>query len=195
MSADVKGKRDPTTEAILRHWREAVPDDRLAHLVRDAARGLTRALQLRLSEHSISFGHWTFLRILWEGDGISQRELSVRAGLMEPTTHAALLKMETLGYVTRRHREGNRKKLHIYLTPAGHALKDKLVPLAEEVNRVAVEGVPEADVETARHTLLAIIANLAADEERALEGGMRITPTRDLGRICGAAEPEDPPKS
>lgn len=186
------GKPDPTTEAILRHWREAVPDDRLAHLVRDAARGLTRALQLRLSEHSIPFGHWAFLRILWEGDGVSQRELSVRAGLMEPTTHAAVLKMETLGYVTRRHQEGNRKKIHIHLTPAGRALKDKLVPLAEEVNRVAAAGVPSADVETTRSTLLAIIANLAADEARALEEGLRITSTRDLGRLCAPAEPKDP---
>ena len=36
-----RAKRDTTageTEAILRHWREAVPDDRLAHLVRDTAR-------------------------------------------------------------------------------------------------------------------------------------------------------------
>jgi DNA-binding MarR family transcriptional regulator len=185
-------KPDPTTEAILRHWREAVPDDRLAHLVRDAARGLTRALQLRLSEYSISFGHWVFLRILWEGDGISQRELSVRAGLMEPTTHAAILKMEALGYVTRRRREGNRKKLFIYLTDEGRALKDRLVPLAEEVNRVAVDGVPQPDVETTRGTLLAIIANLAADEERALEGGMRIPATRDLGRICPPDTPKDP---
>lgn len=186
------GKPDPTTEAILRHWREAVPDDRLAHLVRDAARGLTRALQLRLSEHSISFGHWVFLRILWEGDGISQRELSVRAGLMEPTTHSAVLKMEAQGYVERRRQEGNRKRMHIHLTPAGMALKDKLVPLAEEVNRIAARGVPAADVETTRRTLLAIIANLAADEERALEGGLRITSTRDLGRMCAPAEPKDP---
>lgn len=185
-------KPDPTTEAILRHWREAVPDDRLAHLVRDAARGLTRALQLRLSEHSISFGHWVFLRILWEGDGISQRELSVRAGLMEPTTHSAVLKMEALGYVERRRQEGNRKKMHIHLTSAGHALKDKLVPLAEEVNRIAAQDVPAADLETTRRTLLAIIANLAVDEERALEDGLRITSTRDLGRICAPAEPTDP---
>ena len=28
-------------EATLRHWLEAVPNDRLAHLVRDAARGLS----------------------------------------------------------------------------------------------------------------------------------------------------------
>jgi len=189
-----RGKPDPTTEAILLHWREAVPDDRLAHLVRDAARGLTRALQLRLSEHSISFGHWVFLRILWEGDGISQRELSIRAGLMEPTTHAAVLKMETLGYVTRQRQEGNRKKMHIHLTSAGRALKDKLVPLAEEVNRISANGIPETDVETTRRTLLTMIANLAIDEAQALEDGLRITSTRDLGRICAPAEPKDPVK-
>ena len=192
MSERKRGKPDATTAAILRHWREAVPDDRLAHLVRDAARGLTRALQLRLSEHSISFGHWAFLRILWAGDGISQRELSVRAGLMEPTIHAAVLKMEVLGYVTRKRRDGNRKKLYIHLTAAGWALKDKLVPLAEAVNRVAAEGVPAADVETTRRTLLAIIANLAADEARALEDGRKIISTRDLGRMCAPSPPKDP---
>ena len=57
------------TEEILRHWREAVPDDRLAHLVKDATRALVRALQMRLVEHGVSFGHWTFLRILWGTTG------------------------------------------------------------------------------------------------------------------------------
>ena len=89
-------------QSILRHWREAVPDDRLAHLVKDATRALVRALQMRLAEHSVSFGHWTFLRILWEGDGLTQRELSEEAGVMEPTTFAALKAMERLGYIARR---------------------------------------------------------------------------------------------
>src|SRR3569623_1938721 len=60
------------TQAILRHWREAVPNDRLAHLVKDATRALLRALQMRLNEHSVSLGHWTFLRVLWEQDGLTQ---------------------------------------------------------------------------------------------------------------------------
>ena len=68
----------PDTETILRHWREAVPDDRLAHLVKDATRALVRALQSRLAEHAVSFGHWTFLRILWDCDGLTQRKLSGR---------------------------------------------------------------------------------------------------------------------
>src|SRR5215472_16484994 len=87
------------TEAILRHWREAVPNDRLAHLIKDATRALLRALQMRLTKHAVSNGHWTFLRILWETDGLTQRELSVEAGVMEPTTYSALNAMERLGYV------------------------------------------------------------------------------------------------
>src|SRR6185295_10267316 len=105
----------PDTETILRHWREAVPDDRLAHLVKDATRALVRALQMRLTEHAVSFGHWTFLRVLWEHDGLTQRELSEEAGVMEPTTHAALLAMEKLGYVMRRQTPGNRKNVYIHL--------------------------------------------------------------------------------
>src|SRR5437868_5234024 len=93
---------DEGTDAILRHWREAVANDRLAHLVKDATRGLVRALQMRLAEHDVSFGHWVFLRILWEHDGLTQRELSTQAGLMEPTTFSALQTMEKLDYVVRR---------------------------------------------------------------------------------------------
>src|SRR5882762_1761076 len=135
---------DAGTEAILRHWREAVPNDRLAHLVKDAARGLVRSLQTRLAEHGVSFGHWVFLRVLWESDGLTQRELSEKAGVMEPTTFAALKVLEKLGYITRRQKAGNRKKIHVYLTRNGRALKAKLVPLAERVNEIAVHGVKPA---------------------------------------------------
>jgi DNA-binding MarR family transcriptional regulator len=173
---------DQTTQAILEHWREAVPNDRLAHLVRDAARGLTRALQLRLAEHDVSFGHWSFLRILWARDGITQRDLSIQAGLMEPTTHAAILRMEELGYLTRRHPEGNRRKLHIYLTGEGKRLKEVLVPLAEEVNSISVAGVKSAEVETARRVLLAMVQNLADDEISAQDQGQRMPSTRALGQ-------------
>ena len=56
---------------------------------------------MRLAEHQVAFGHWAFLRILWETDGLTQRELSVQAGVMEPTTFAAIKAMEKLGYVAR----------------------------------------------------------------------------------------------
>ncbi|MGE3247608.1 MAG: MarR family winged helix-turn-helix transcriptional regulator [Beijerinckiaceae bacterium] len=154
----------PPTEAVLRHWREAVPDDRLAHLVKDAARGATRALQVRLAEFGVAFGHWVFLRILWVRDGLTQRELSEEAGLMEPTTFSALVAMEKLGYIERRRLPHSRKNMYVFLTPAGRALETVLVPLAEDVNRIMVGDLDGADVATARRVLLAIIENLVADD-------------------------------
>ena len=152
------------TRNILRHWQEAVPNDRLAHLVRDAGRAYTRALQLRLAEYGVPFGHWTFLRILWECDGLTQRELSDRAGVMEPTTFAAMKNMEALGYIERRQLPENKKNMYVHLTPAGRALKKKLVPLAEDTNQVSIQGLSDSDIQTTRRVLFAILSNLAQDE-------------------------------
>src|SRR5213075_2065874 len=91
--------------------------DRLAHLTKEAWRAFVRELQGRLAEHGVSFGHWTFLRILWQRDGLTQRELSDEAGVMEPSTHAAIKAMEKLGYVKRKRLPDNRKNLYVRLTP------------------------------------------------------------------------------
>jgi DNA-binding MarR family transcriptional regulator len=152
------------TQKILLHWRESVPNDRLAHLVRDVARAQMRALQSRLSGHGVSFGHWTFLRILWIKDGITQKELSDLAGVMEPTTFSAVKAMETMGLIERRHLSDNQKNMHVFLTVAGRSFEKKLVPLAEEVNQISVEEISEASIAHLRWTLLTMIENLAKAE-------------------------------
>ena len=171
------------TQVILQHWQEVGFDDRLAHLIKDATRALVRALQIRLIEHGVSFGHWTFLRILWEKDGLTQRALSEEAGVMEPTTYAAVIAMEKLGYITRRQLPENKKNNYIYLTSEGRALKSKLVPLAEEVNAISVRDMKEADIKATRKVLLAIIENLAADEIESESKERRMPSTRELGRL------------
>ena len=156
------------THNILHHWREAVPNDRMAHLIRDTERAFRRALQLRLAEHEVPFGHWAFLRILWEVDsdqGLTQKELSARAGVMEPTTFTAMKTMEAMGYITRKQLASNKKNIYVHLTAEGWSLKTKLVPLAEETNRISSRGVSDKDLAIARQVLLAMITNLADDEQ------------------------------
>jgi len=152
------------TQNMVHHWREAVPNDRLAHLIRDASRAFHKALQLRLARHGVPFGHWAFLRILWESDGLTQKELSERAGVMEPTTFTAMRAMEAQGYIVRRQLPTNKKNMYVYLTEKGRDLKEKLVPLAQETNTVSIDGVLAEDVKTTRRVLLAMIENLARDE-------------------------------
>jgi len=122
-----------------------------------------RALQWRLAAHGVSFGHWTFLRILWKRDGLTQRELSDEAGVTAPTTVAAIRAMEKVGYVTRSQTSENRKNVYVHLTPKGRALRAKLVPLAEEVNEIGLRGVSAEERAATQRTLLAIIENISRD--------------------------------
>lgn len=186
-------------QTVRRDWREAVPNDRLAHLIKEVWRALVRALQMRLADHGVSFGQWLFLRILWERDGITQRELSMEAGVMEPTTLQAMKTMEKLGYITRRRLPDSRKKIYIFLTPLGRSLQEKLVPLAEEVNAVVVRNIPARDVSALRGLLSAIIDNLAADEvegraarqkqanDSSAEGGVKLGSSSSSRRARQAA--------
>ena len=162
-SAGIQPVGDSSTEVILRHWREAVPNDRFAHLVKDATRSFQRSLQMRLARFDVPFGHWTFLRALWERDGLTQKQLSDEVGVMEPTTLMAVRAMEARGWVQRRQRAENRKNVHVYLTDAGRALKDTLVPLAEEVNASGAKGLTADEIAVARRVLLTMITNLAED--------------------------------
>jgi MarR family transcriptional regulator, organic hydroperoxide resistance regulator len=150
---------------MLHHWREAVPDDRLAHLIRDVSRAQMRSLHGRLSQHGVAFGHWQFLRILWTKDGLTQRELSDLAGVMEPTTFSAMKMMEGAGFIERKELAGNKKNKYVFLTKQGRALKAKLVPLAEDVNQMSIAGLSDATLATVRKALVTIIENLAKEEE------------------------------
>jgi len=133
-------------------------------LIRDVARAQMRALQVRLATHGVSFGHWTFLRILWIRDGLTQKELSELAGVMEPTTFSAVKAMEAMGLIERRQMNGNRKNMHVFLTASGRRLKTVLVPMAEQVNDISVRGLSDKAVADLRATLLTMIENLAAEE-------------------------------
>lgn len=164
----------PTVES----FSEAYQDERIAHLTRLAARGFNRSLTRRLAANDISFGQWVFLRILWKQEGLTQRELSERANLTEPTVHTALSKMEQQGIVDRRTKDGNKRKQHVYLTQKGKSLRDVLEPLAVEANETALRGLNDAQREQLRQALIHILGNLAADEAEAEARGVRIPPTR-----------------
>jgi DNA-binding MarR family transcriptional regulator len=162
--------------------------ERLAHIVKVTMRAFHRALQVRLAEHGVAVGHWTYLRALWQSDGLTQRELSDEAGVAAPTTLSALRAMERRGYVVRRSVEGDRRKRKVFLTARGRALEAKLVPLAKDVNAVAVRGLSAADVAKTRLILLALLDNLNADAARPDNGSRRVPSTRELGRLLDRAK-------
>lgn len=144
-------------------------DERLAHLVRLLERQFRRSLQSKLKQHDVMFGHWEFLRILWEEEGLSQKELANRAGLTGPTTHTAMTKMEQKGFIKRVVPEGGNSRPVIMLSELGHELEGKLVPLALSTNEAAIEGLSEEEVRQARSLLVKLTRNLMDEENRLQE--------------------------
>lgn len=121
-------------------------DESIGYQIRTTHRAMQRLLQSRIEPHGITLGMWYFLRALWHEDGLTQRELSNRAGTMEPTTLSAILIMEKKGLVRRLRNRDDRRKWHIHLTPKGRALKSKLLPLAREVVDTAVQNLSRSEV-------------------------------------------------
>ncbi|HET9149072.1 MAG TPA: MarR family winged helix-turn-helix transcriptional regulator [Alphaproteobacteria bacterium] len=135
-------------------------DGSIGYVLRDTYRSFTRVLQSKIAPHGVSIGQWYFLRVLWAQDGLTQRELSQRVGMMEPTTVTALNGMEKRGYVKRVRNANDRRKINIYLTDKGRALKARLLPFVPEINRLATRGIPESEMEHVRKLLAAMKKNL-----------------------------------
>ncbi|SFF02624.1 DNA-binding transcriptional regulator, MarR family [Sulfitobacter brevis] len=163
--------------------QESYQDERIARLIRLAARSFNRSLQMRLTTEGMTFGQWIFLRILWEHDGLSQRALSEKAHLTEPTTHTALSRMEDLGLIERRKVGSNKRRQHAFLTRKGRELRDRLEPLAIETNDLALAGLSNEEVRVLRHALDVVIRNLEQDEVESASRGVRVPSTRSLQQI------------
>ncbi|HYH22135.1 MAG TPA: MarR family transcriptional regulator [Azospirillum sp.] len=148
-----------------------VPDGGLSLLVRDVHRSFSRALQTRIASHGVSMGQWFFLRALWMEDGLTQRELSQRVGMMEPTTVTALNGMERHGLVRRVRNPHDRRKVNIFLTAKGHALREPLLDCAAEINDQAVQRIGARELANALDVLRRVAANLGGPAPLGLADG------------------------
>ena len=78
-----------------------------------------RCLQPRIAREGVSIGMWFVLRMLWDEDGMTQRELGERVGINGPTMVTALNSMERAGLVKRVHNQVDRRKINVFLTKRG----------------------------------------------------------------------------
>ncbi len=137
-------------------------EESVGYQVRQTHRLLQRYLQRKIEPYGVTPGMWYFLRALWDRDGMTQRELSLVVGTMEPTTLTAIKAMERSGLVRRVKNLEDRRKINIFLTRRGQALRAELMPLAREVVGNAVADFSEQDKAALLGYLKAVQDNLSA---------------------------------
>ena len=156
MSGPANKQGDPKAKAYLE------PMQSLGYLSRVNFRMFSRNLEKLTLPHGVSGGQWRFLRVLWEQDNLTQRELSNRAGTKEATTVRAIRGLVKSDFVLRTQSTTDKRKFHITLTPKARRLKTKLMPMVVRVNQQAIGNISQADIDTTRRVLAQTYANLQA---------------------------------
>lgn len=136
------------------------PAESLGYLVRDAHRAFQRLLERRIAPYSVTRGQWYFLRVLWTEDGLSQRELSDRVGMMEPTTVIALRSMEKAGLIRRVRSADDKRKAQVWLTPKAKRMRAELLKVARGITNEAEDGIGREELAVLRRVLPRMTANL-----------------------------------
>ena len=135
-------------------------NESIGYLLRDASRRILGAMQRQLDPHGLSMPQYFVLRELYQEQGLSQRELANRVGVLEPTIVATLDALEKSGLVTRVRSTTDRRKIGVMLTPAGNALRGTLLGDAATVLDRALAGLSAERIAGLRASLQRIKANL-----------------------------------
>ncbi|MGE5366015.1 MAG: MarR family winged helix-turn-helix transcriptional regulator [Betaproteobacteria bacterium] len=154
-----KTRRSPSAKAPCRAV-SFPPRLSSGYLVRDAHRAFQRLLERRIAAYGVTRGQWYFLRVLWTADGLSQRELSARVGMMEPTTAIALRSMERSQLIRRLRADDDRRKVRVFLTAKAKRLRNQLLTLARDITAEAEEAIAPRDIATFRRVIARMTANL-----------------------------------
>ena len=136
------------------------PIESAGYLVRDAHRAFQRLLEKRITAHGITRGQWYFLRVLWNEGGLSQRELSSRVGMMEPTTVIALRSMERAGLIRRSRSADDKRVTKVWLTARARRMRSAMLALARAINEEACVGVNREEFDTFRRAISRMTENL-----------------------------------
>lgn len=158
-------KQSPKRQSVRRP-----PAIGIGMLLRNADMAFNRYLRQELSAHQVTFGQFQHLRNLWVENGLTQAELSRRIGIEMASSTTILESLEAAGLITRTRNAADRRKINVFLTPAGAVLEKPLMACAAKANREARRGLTDAEVAAVFEHVGRIIENFAAlrEEEGAI---------------------------
>jgi DNA-binding MarR family transcriptional regulator len=107
---------------------DCLDENNIILLMRISSLGLLRNTTAQMSKHGISANVWYFLRILWETDGLSQKELALGAGVLQPNAVATIRHMAETGLVLIERETQDRRRTRAWLTPKSRQLEQELLP-------------------------------------------------------------------
>lgn len=144
---------------------EDAPEVGLGMLLRGADSAFNRVLRQKLAEFGISFSEFQHLRQLWDEEGLTQVELSRRIGIERASSTAVIVALLRKKLIRRSSDPSDKRKVRVFPTLRGSALRDRLWSCAIDTNTIAYTGLNQED----RRTLFRLLNRITANLSKALD--------------------------
>ena len=106
------------------------------------------------------------LHVLWENDGISNRELSKKSGLAMSSLTTMLERMEEKNLLIRKFCPSDKRKSLIFLTDYAKSLKNEYDEISDKMNEISFEGISDEDRLAFEATLEKVLYNFEKAEQK-----------------------------
>ncbi|WP_433190623.1 MarR family winged helix-turn-helix transcriptional regulator [Actinoallomurus sp. CA-150999] len=124
------------------------------------------AADAALRRHGLHLGQDHLLAVLWERDGSTPGEVAAALNVTTPTVVKMATRMATAGLLTRRRDDRDSRLVRLWLTEAGHALREPI----EAERRLLEEKITADLTETERRHLMSALAKIHRSANDLLEG-------------------------
>lgn len=140
-------------------------DNQLCFKLYAASRAVTRAYKPMLDELGLTYPQYLAMLVLWEWQAHPPAQPTVKALgerlLLDSGTLTPLLKrLEQLGLVLRRRSPQDEREMHLRLSEAGAALRQRVLPLKSRL--LCDSGFELSELDDLRHSLGGLLARLTA---------------------------------
>jgi DNA-binding MarR family transcriptional regulator len=134
----------------------------LPYLLNRAGARIAAAFNAEMRQIGASLQVWRVLAALREKDGRRMGDLSKTTSIEVSTLTRLVDNMEKDGLVLRRREPGDARAISLHVTASGRRLTQRIVPIAEHYEAVALEGFSVGEVAVLKKALRRLYDNMDA---------------------------------
>jgi DNA-binding MarR family transcriptional regulator len=113
-----------------------------------------------LAQHDLSIDMWRVLAALAHGGEQRQIDLVTRTSIDASTMSRLVSRLVRMGLVVRARSKTSSREVVVTLSPKGSALVQRIIPIAHELERTAIAGLPAKDLAVVKRALRHFYDNL-----------------------------------
>ncbi len=135
-------------------------EDSLGFIINKVNGKLKNELYQELKEYDITPEQWAVLNFLWEGDGVTPKELADLTFKDKSNTNRILDNLQKKGLIIRSPHPTDGRAFLVFLTDAGKGLRENLIPKAISLLEKATRQIDEEKIKKMKLLLNQIYINL-----------------------------------